>query len=54
LSLSSGSNLASLGGEASLTSFATGGACTEGLVGRVSLEDQTAEEGAEEEDEAQR
>jgi hypothetical protein len=57
-SLSGGSNLASLSigrekGEGVLTSFATGGACTAGLVERVSLEDQTVEEEAED-DEAQR
>ena len=54
-SLSSGGNLASLSigrekGEGVLTSFATGGASTAGLVERLSLEDQAAEE----EDEAQR
>jgi len=53
-SLSSGGNPASLSigrekGEGVLTSFATGGASTAGLVERLSLEDQ-----AEEVDEAQR
>ena len=58
-SLSSGGNLASLSigrekGEGVLTSFATGGASTAGLVERLSLEDQAAEDQAEEVDEAQR
>jgi len=41
-------------GEGVLTSFATGGASTAGLVERLSLEDQAAEDQAEEVDEAQR
>ena len=58
-SLSSGGNLASQSigrekGEGVLTSFATGGASTAGLVERLSLEDQAAEDQAEEVDEAQR